>query len=70
MNGLIDAAFSRTRTVILALIAILSVGALSYVSIPKESSPEIPIPVVYVFTTLEGISPQDAERLLIEPMEN
>ncbi|WP_282024974.1 efflux RND transporter permease subunit [Limimaricola cinnabarinus] len=69
MNGLIDAAFSRSRTVILALVAILSVGALSYGAIPKESSPEIPIPVVYVFTTLEGISPQDSERLLIEPME-
>jgi multidrug efflux pump len=69
MNRLIDAAFGRTRTVMLALIAILGVGAVSYMAIPKESSPEIPIPLVHVFTTLEGIAPQDAERLLVEPME-
>ena len=69
MNVLIDAAFSRTRVVALVLLAILAVGAFSYVSIPKESSPEIPIPVIYVSTSLEGISPEDAERLLAEPLE-
>ncbi|WP_308916574.1 efflux RND transporter permease subunit [Jannaschia sp. LMIT008] len=69
MNALIDAAFSRTRVVILALAVILAVGALSYASIPKEANPEIPLPLVYVSTTLDGISPADAERLLLEPME-
>ena len=69
MNAIIDAAFGRARVVGLALLMILGVGAIAYVSIPKESSPEIPIPFVYVYTALEGISPQDAERLLVEPME-
>ena len=69
MRGIIDDAFSRTRFVGLALLMILAVGAYAYVSIPKESSPEIPIPFVYVFTTLDGIPPEDAERLLVEPME-
>ena len=69
MNGLIDAAFSRARVVVMALVMILGYGAYAYVSIPKESSPEIPIPMFYVSTGLDGISPQDAERLLIEPLE-
>ena len=69
MNGIIDAAFSRARVVVMALVMILAYGAYAYVTIPKESSPEIPIPMFYVSTTLDGISPQDAERLLIEPME-
>ena len=69
MNALIDAAFSRARVVVMALVMILTVGAFAYVSIPKESSPEIPIPTVYVSTTLEGISPEDSERLLVEPLE-
>ncbi|SUZ33690.1 Swarming motility protein SwrC [Roseibaca ekhonensis] len=69
MNALIDAAFSRSRVVMMALLMILSVGAIAYVSIPKESTPEVPLPLVYVSTGLEGISPTDAERLLIEPME-
>ncbi|MCD1637035.1 efflux RND transporter permease subunit [Martelella mediterranea] len=69
MNAIIDAAFSRTRIVGLTLLMTLAVGAYAYVSVPKESLPEISIPYVYVFTTLDGISPEDAERLLVEPME-
>ncbi|PIE11956.1 MAG: MFS transporter [Rhodobacterales bacterium] len=69
MNALIDAAFSRARVIVLALLLILGVGAVAYRAIPKESSPEIPIPVAYVVTTLEGISPEDSERLLVEPLE-
>ncbi|ETA50531.1 efflux RND transporter permease subunit [Ponticoccus alexandrii] len=69
MNGLIDAAFSRSRVVLIALIMILGVGAIAYVSIPKEANPEVPLPLVYVSTGMDGISPGDAERLLLEPME-
>ena len=69
MNALIDAAFSRARVVVLALVMVLTVGSFAYVSIPKESSPEIPIPTVYVSTGLDGISPEDSERLLVEPLE-
>ena len=45
MNGLINAAFSRSRVVVMALIMVLSVGAFAYVSIPKEANPEVPRPV-------------------------
>ena len=69
MNGLIDAAFSRTRVVALFLLCTLLVGFLSYRAIPKESFPEVQIPVVYVSTSLDGISPEDAERLLVKPLE-
>lgn len=70
MNTLIDAAFSRSRVAVLLLVAILSVGAFAYTAIPKEANPEIPLPLVYVSTGLDGISPTDAERLLIEPLES
>ena len=69
MNALIDAAFSRARVVNLALVMILIVGAIAYISIPKESAPEVPIPTLYVSTSLDGISPEDSERLLVEPLE-
>ena len=61
MNALIDTAFSRTRVVFLIFIAILGVGAYAYVNIPKESTPEIPIPIAYVSTGIDGISPEDSE---------
>ncbi|GGA08875.1 efflux RND transporter permease subunit [Neptunicoccus cionae] len=69
MNAIIDAAFSRSRVVVMALFMILAVGAYAYIAIPKESSPEVPIPIFYVSTGLDGISPEDAERLLVEPLE-
>jgi multidrug efflux pump len=69
MTGLIDAAFARSRVVLLLLVLILGLGAVAYRAIPKEASPEIPLPLVYVSTGLEGISPEDAERLLLRPLE-
>ncbi|MFP4249368.1 MAG: efflux RND transporter permease subunit [Armatimonadota bacterium] len=69
MNAIIDAAFARARVVVMLLAFVLTFGAVAYVQIPKEAAPEVPIPVIYVITTLEGIAPEDAERLLIEPLE-
>ncbi|TVR82209.1 MAG: efflux RND transporter permease subunit, partial [Rhodospirillales bacterium] len=65
----IDAAFARTRTVIAALLLILVAGTVAFIGIPKESEPDINIPIIYVSMHHEGISPEDAERLLIRPME-
>ena len=69
MNSLINAAFSRSRVVVMALVMLMTIGAYAYVSIPKEANPEVPLPLFYVSTGLDGISPTDAERLLLEPME-
>ena len=69
MNGIISAALDRSRTVMLVLALILITGAAAYVSIPKESDPDVDIPILYVSMSHEGISPEDAERLLVRPME-
>ncbi len=69
MNAIIDAAFSRSKVFVLLFGFLLAVGSMSYVLIPKESNPEIPIPFVYVSTGLDGISPEDAEDVLVRPME-
>ncbi|MBF7073467.1 efflux RND transporter permease subunit [Glaciecola sp. MH2013] len=69
MNAIIDAAFSRSRTVLLLFAMILLMGTSSYLSIPKESEPDVAIPIVYVSVNYEGIAPEDAERLLARPLE-
>ncbi len=69
MYQLIDAAFERHRTVIMLLLFLLASGIVAYISIPKESEPDVPIPIIYVSMTHDGISPDDAERLLVRPME-
>lgn len=66
---LVDAAINRSRTVLSALLLILVSGTYAYVDIAKESDPDINIPIIYISITHEGISPEDAERLLIRPME-
>ncbi len=69
MNALIDAVLERTRPVLLILGLLLVSGSVAYVTIPKESDPDIAIPIIYVSIHHEGISPEDAERLLVRPME-
>ncbi len=69
MNGLIDAALSRSRLVVAALIFVLLAGWIAWRDIPKESEPDVRIPIIFVRMTHEGISPEDAERLLVRPME-
>ena len=66
---LIDAAVSRSRTTLAALVLILATGFVAYVQIPKEADPDISIPIIYVNLNHEGIGPEDAERLLARPME-
>ncbi len=69
MYSIIDAALSRSRTMMSLLILILIAGVMTYVTIPKESSPDITIPIIYVSVGHQGISPDDAERLLVRPIE-
>lgn len=69
MKVIIDAAFDRSRTVLAALLLVVVWGAVVAYGIPKEADPDIQLPVVYVSMGHEGISPEDAERLLVRPME-
>ncbi|CZF84684.1 Swarming motility protein SwrC [Grimontia celer] len=69
MRTLIDASLARTRTMVTLLLVLLVAGFYTYQTIPKESDPDITIPVIYVSVSHEGISPEDAERLLVRPVE-
>ncbi len=66
---IIEAAMSRSRTVVLALVVVLIAGLYAYLTIPKEAEPNIEIPNIYVSIRYEGISPEDAVRLLVRPVE-
>lgn len=58
------------RTTILCLVIILIYGYTAFVNIPKESDPSITIPFAGVTITMDGISPEDAERMLLKVTEN
>ena len=69
MNALITALLSRSRTVLLLFFLLVASGIFSLNSIPKESFPDVTIPMAYVSVSLEGISPNDADSMLVSPLE-
>ena len=69
MKTVIESALGRSRTVLLALLFLLIAGGVAFSLIPKEADPDVNIPIIYVSMAHQGLSPEDAERLLIRPME-
>ncbi|MBZ0328750.1 efflux RND transporter permease subunit [Halomonas sp. ANAO-440] len=69
MRTLIEAALDRSRTTLLILASLLLAGFAAWQVVPKEANPDIAIPIIYVSLSLEGVSPEDGERLLVRPME-
>ena len=68
--NIIDYAISHSRVFMGILIFIIFSGASTYISIPKESTPDVSIPIVYISLSQNGISAQDSERLLVKPIED
>ena len=58
----------RTSSVVLLLLITVT-GLTSYQVIPKESFPEIEIPIIVVNTLYPGVSPADIETLVTRPVE-
>ena len=69
MKNYIDAAVSRSRTTLSVFVAIMITGLVSYLAIPAELNPDVEVPIVITTIIHQGISPEDAERLLSKPAE-
>ncbi|UOM34847.1 efflux RND transporter permease subunit [Acuticoccus sp. I52.16.1] len=69
MISILDGLLNRPRTILTLLIFLLGAGAFIYATIPKEANPDIDVPIFYVSVVQQGISPEDANRLLVKPME-
>ena len=64
-----NAAISRRSLVFFLMIVIFIVGLFSYVTLPRESNPDITIPLIMVQTTYEGAASEDVENLITMPLE-
>jgi len=69
MTGIVDWAAGRARMVIAFILLSILAGVMSYVGLPKEGEPDIEIPAVFVSVPFPGISAEDSEKLLVQPME-
>lgn len=66
---MIDILFKRKIPFLFIFLFLIILGVFSYFNTAKESFPDIPIPVINVSVALQGISPEDANKLLLEPIE-
>ena len=69
MINYIDTAVARSRTTLSVFVAIMLTGFASYLTIPVELNPDVDVPIIVTTIIHEGISPEDAERLLAKPAE-
>ncbi len=64
-----DAAIKNRTTVGVLVLLIVVAGSFSYVTLPREAAPDVPIPYINVMTTYEGVSPEDVETSVTMEIE-
>lgn len=64
-----DLAIKNRTTVAVMGLAIIVLGVYSYMALPREAFPDIPIPHILVTTTYEGVSPEDMETSVTMKIE-
>lgn len=69
MYGLWNFFLTRRAFTIFTMIALLSAGVYALVTIPKESNPEVVIPIGVVTTVLPGATAADIEELVTNTLE-
>ena len=67
--SLIDGAIKRRKVVLGVTLIACIFGFFSYLSMPREAQPDIDLPYISVIVPFPGVSPEDAERLLVKPLE-
>ena len=67
---MIEAIVRRRAIVYLATLCIVVGGLVTYMFLPREANPDVTIPVVTVTTPYIGVSPEDIETLVTNPLEN
>ena len=53
----------------LLMITFILGGIISYVTLPREGSPDVTIPFIYVAAVYEGVAPSEIEHLVTIPLE-
>ena len=64
-----NGAIRRYPTIFAFMVIIVIVGVDSYLGLPRESSPDVKIPIVMVMTPYAGASPEDVESLVTRKLE-
>jgi len=69
ISSLIDGAIKRRKVVLGVTLVAAIFGFFAYLSMPREADPDIAVPFISIVVPYPGVSPEDAERLLVKPLE-
>lgn len=69
MRAFLTLIINRARTTLSLLALVLICGIYAYRNLPVEVTPSVATPFISINIVLEGVSPQDAVRLLVKPAE-
>ena len=69
IGALIDGAIKRKKVVLGVTLIACVFGFFSYLAMPREAKPDVDLPYITIVVPFPGVSPEDAERLLIKPLE-
>ncbi len=69
LPGVVGFAIKNFRMTLGIMVFAVIGGFLAMTRLPLDAEPDIPVPFINVQVILPGISPEDAERLLIRPLE-
>ncbi len=64
-----DYAIKNRAAVFILALALIVLGGISYVLLPREGPPDVTIPYVFVTAPYEGVAPADIENLITIPLE-
>jgi len=69
LKNILRAILLQKRTILTFLIMIVLLGSISYSTFPKEERPGVDLNTVALIISYQGLSSDEVERLIAEPLE-
>ena len=69
LKNILRAILLQKRTILTFLIMIVLLGSISYSTFPKEERPAVDLNTVALIISYQGLSSDEVERLIAEPLE-
>lgn len=68
-RSLLNFFVTNFRVVVLMIMLLTAAGVYSFIKLPRESMPEVKIPIAIIVTAYPGASPSDVEELITKKIE-
>jgi cobalt-zinc-cadmium resistance protein CzcA len=69
MNGIVQFVLHRRLVIVVLTLLVIVAGYFSYTKLPVDAFPDVSPNLVQVFTTTEGLAPEEVEKYVTYPVE-